>query len=59
MSTITYEKFLGGTRVLLDGKRAGVIQSVEGGFAYLPGGRKKHQGETFATEAEVKRSLES
>lgn len=55
---LTYEEYLGGTRVLLDGKRADVIVAVAGGFAYQPQGRAKLQGETFATVSEVKRSLE-
>jgi hypothetical protein len=57
MKMITYEKFLGGERVNLDGKVVGVIQTVPGGFAYIPKG-SKITGETFTTVAGVKRSLE-
>lgn len=55
---IKYETFLGGVRVMLGGKRAGVIQAhSDSGFYYQPVGTKTH-GEVFATVAEVKRSLE-
>jgi hypothetical protein len=42
--------------VRLDGKIVGEIISLAGGYAYKPKGRKP--GETFATLAECKRSVE-
>jgi len=56
---ITYQPFLGGVRVMLDGKRIGVIQNARaGGYFYQPVGSKA-VGETFPTVAAVKRSLEA
>jgi hypothetical protein len=55
---ITYEPFLGGIRVKLDGRRVGVIQTTKGGYQYMPNGGKIG-GEIFATVNAVKASLES
>lgn len=44
--------------VRLDGKVVGTIQQVEGGFQYVPKG-KKDGGEVFGSVAAVKRLLEA
>jgi hypothetical protein len=55
---ITYETFLGGIRVKLDGKTVGAIKTVTDGFQYQPKGSKL-VGEVFPTVEAVKRSLEN
>jgi hypothetical protein len=46
------------TEVLLEGKKSGVIRTVQGGFQYVPNGMKEG-GEVFKTKTEVRRSLEN
>lgn len=42
----------------LDGKRAGFIRQTAEGFTYYPASTPKQGGETYATLAACKRSLE-
>lgn len=61
MSTITYAPMPGivnETKVYSGGLRVGTIRPVAGGFKYYPKGSKRVGGETFASVAAVKRSLE-
>ena len=55
---ITYETFLGGTRVMLEGKRIGVIQAAGDGWQYLPSGEKKYAGPIYPTIERVKQDIE-
>ena len=64
ITMLSYETYLGGTRVLLEGKRVGVIVRVpslnsDAGFQYQPTANRKFSGEVFSNLGDCKRSLEN
>lgn len=56
--TISYTPKNGKIEVKLDGRFAGFIKKVAGGYAYYAGRTVRHKGETMNSIAEVKKSLE-
>jgi hypothetical protein len=57
MVSITYKPAPTGEAVFVAGKRTGMIVATGDGYAYRTAGKPRLWGETFATVAEVKKSL--
>lgn len=54
---ITFHQTSKSIRVLLENKHVGDIIKAEGGYQYMPKGRKKFAGDTYPTLTAVKQSL--